>query len=45
MSRSSESDVTDLPHPDSPTTPTDSLAAMLNETPSTARATPALVRK
>jgi hypothetical protein len=36
--RSSDSAVTDLPQPDSPTIPTVSPARMSNETPSTARA-------
>jgi hypothetical protein len=45
ISRITESDVTDLPLPDSPTIPSVSPGLTWNETPSTARATPASVRK
>jgi hypothetical protein len=38
-----DSAVTDLPHPDSPTSPTVSPGAIAKDTPSTARATPASV--
>jgi hypothetical protein len=43
MSRMIESEVTDFPHPDSPTMPTVSRGMTSNETPSTARAMPASV--
>jgi hypothetical protein len=45
ISRITESEVTDLPLPDSPTIPSVSPGFTWNETPSTARATPASVRK
>jgi len=44
MSRMSESAVTDLPQPDSPTMPSVSPAASSNDTPSTARTTPSRVK-
>ena len=43
--RMMESDVTDLPHPDSPTTPNVSPRRTLKFTPSTAFTTPHLVTK
>src|SRR5262249_41365111 len=43
--RMMESDVTLLPHPDSPTTASVSPAATENDTPSTARTTPSRVKK
>ena len=43
MSRRIESDVTDLPQPDSPTSPTTSSRATVKSTPVTARTTPARV--
>ena len=45
MSLKIERAVTVLPEPDSPTRPSVSPSARSNETPSTARATPASVRK
>ena len=44
MSRMSESAVTDLPQPDSPTMPSVSPWSSSNDTPSTARTTPSRVK-